>query len=102
MISSVEIGDKIRFKPSCYTYDQKGSGQGGQNRVEIGGEVTGTVVYIHKEHHWFRVAYQGPGGSMQYECFQMPVPPDPLYEPPPGRHIFKGGRPSQPPATAVK
>ena len=39
-------------------------------------EITGTVVYIHEEHHWYRAEYitaQGP----QYECFPLPCEPEP-------------------------
>ena len=32
--------------------------------------ITGKVVQIHEEHHWFRVEYQSPCGTM-HECFKF-------------------------------
>ena len=37
-------------------------------------KVTGEVVMIHQQHHWFRVRFQLPGvPGDQHECFQLPV-----------------------------
>lgn len=36
--------------------------------------VTGEVVYINRENHWYRVRYAMPGvKEPQYECFLLPV-----------------------------
>ena len=51
-------------------------GRGGQNRLEAGSEVTGTVDYIHEEHRWFRVRYEIEG-TVQHECFPFPAEPPP-------------------------
>lgn len=81
MITSVDIGDKIRFKPACWMDMKTEDGRGGQNRIEAGSEVTGTVDYINREHNWFRVRYE-VRGIEQHECFPLPQEASP---PPEGR-----------------
>ena len=39
--------------------------------------VTGEVVYINAGHRFYRARYETPGMSAQYECFPIPVPPEP-------------------------
>ena len=39
-------------------------------------EITGTVVQINEDKHWYRVRYETPQGT-QYECFPLPVDPEP-------------------------
>lgn len=39
-------------------------------------EITGTVVQINEDRHWYRVQYETPQGP-QYECFPLPVEPEP-------------------------
>lgn len=74
MISKVHIGDRVRFKPACFSAQKTDDGRGGQNRYEFGSEVTGTACFIHRRHRWFRVRYEIHGQTF-HECFPMPVPP---------------------------
>jgi hypothetical protein len=54
----------VRFVPSAF----KGAsaGFGGELRVKL----TGTVVQVHEEHRWYRVAYDTPCG-VQHETFKF-------------------------------
>lgn len=59
-----EIGDKVRFLP-------------GQNSdlatddVKERRKVTGTVIQIHEEHRWYRVAYPLNARCIGHECFKF-------------------------------
>ena len=66
----IELGDKIRFKPAANHDKSAGFGE------ILGVEVTGTVVSIHAEHRWYRVAYPTPQGEL-HECFPLPQDPGP-------------------------
>ena len=79
MISSVEIGDRITFRPAFWKAMQSSGGRGGQNRIEEGTIVTGTVDYINEDHRWFRVRYE-EGGIMHHECFPLTPKPPPRIE----------------------
>lgn len=48
----VTIGSKVRFDPFALVM--------GYGVDELRHDVTGTVVEIHKEHHWFGVEYGEP------------------------------------------
>lgn len=71
-ISTIEIGAPIRFRPSCFMAQKTDDGRGGANEYESGSDVTGRIVYIHRAHHWFRVAYQVRGETL-HECFPLHV-----------------------------
>lgn len=69
--SNVQLGDHIRFKPTCWC-----SGKGGTfdaNILQNGVEVDGVVDYIHEEHHWYRIRYE-VAGVVMHECFPISMP----------------------------
>lgn len=67
-----EIGDKVSFVPHCMI-DSGGCFM--RNKpADQQQMVTGEVVYINRENHWYRVRYAMPGvKDPQYECFLLPV-----------------------------
>lgn len=65
MNGAPEIGDKLRFKPAAWMENPDRYSITPEGRV-----VTGTIVQINGEHHWFRVAYNS-GGGIGYECFKF-------------------------------
>ncbi len=64
----VEIGDEILFEPAAFmAYEAETWATYGAVR-----NVRGTVVQIHEEHRWYRVAYTLPGSAtLQHECFKF-------------------------------
>lgn len=75
----IEIGDYYRFVPAANTDHSSGF----PDQLQV--KVTGTVVFIHEEHRWFRVAWKA-GGTMQHECFPLPVAAE---EPDPARAAYR-------------
>lgn len=59
----IEIGDKITFRPAAFFDNPSGYGPAPT-------QVTGTVIYINKEHRYYRVAYEMPG-CIGHECFKF-------------------------------
>ena len=62
-MTSPALGAVVKFKP-CANVD-KSAGFGSVLNVKV----PGTVVQIHAEHRWYRVAYETPQGT-RYECFK--------------------------------
>ena len=60
-----ELGDKIRFRPAawCENPDQYVVWQADK-------EVTGTVIFIHWPHRYYRVEYES-AGCIGHECFKF-------------------------------
>ena len=52
------------------------NGNPGSEWIPAGEQVTGTVEYINREGHFYRVRYE-VFGSVQHECFPIPVPKEP-------------------------
>ncbi len=74
MRNTIEVGDAYTFEPSCALYAEAHSGYSSLTKQERRVRVTGEVVMIHRQHHWFRVRFQLPGvPEYQHECFQLPV-----------------------------
>ena len=63
-----EIGDSFTFESEAFT-DRTG-GRIIPTPVNPHPKVTGRVIQIHREHRWFRVAYDSPSGIL-YECFKF-------------------------------
>ena len=61
-----QLGDRVRFIPSA-NFDRIG----GFPEI-LKAEVTGTIVFIHQEHRWYRVKYimGSRSGCIGYECFK--------------------------------
>ena len=77
----IQIGDKVRFRPSANTDHSAGFPD------VLAVEVEGTVVYINEAHHWYRVRCDLPGCSVFHECFPFPIEetePRPSY----ARHVL--------------
>ena len=74
---TVNIGDKISFKPSCWFAMRGEAAPPGQEWLPLGDTVTGTVDYINEAHNWYRVRYEA-GGLVQHECFHIQMPPTPM------------------------
>ena len=68
-MSEYEIGDRMTFVPAIFTEDGCGM-KLTTVRPGIDLHVTGTVVYINREHHWVRVAWKTAAGDIQHECFK--------------------------------
>ena len=64
----VDIGDKRRFTPSAFADVSESSST--HRDFGVVAEVTGTVIQIHAEHHWYRVAYE-VAGTTQHETFKF-------------------------------
>lgn len=67
-----ELGDTRRFLPTAFEY----SGKAGESLLisyGLSGEqrVTAEVVYVNREHRYFRTEYIRPDGSPAYECFKF-------------------------------
>lgn len=77
IVSTVNIGDKISFKPSCWYATRGEQGPQSQEWLPMGDTVTGTVDYINEAHNWYRVAYE-ISGTVQHECFPIQMPETPL------------------------
>lgn len=61
----VEIGDRWTFVP-CANLDHSA---GFADVLQV--QATGTVVQIHEEHRWFRVAWEIQPGRVAWECFKF-------------------------------
>lgn len=61
----VEIGDRWTFVPCANLEHSVGFAD------VLQAQVTGTVVQIHEEHRWFRVAWEIRPGRIAYECFKF-------------------------------
>ena len=74
MRKTIEVGDAYTFEPSCALFAEAPHGASPLIRQDRRAKVTGEVVMIHQQHHWFRVRFQLPGApGDQHECFQLPV-----------------------------
>ena len=59
----------------CMVADQGGNMEMSKQLPERR-QVTGTVIQVNEEHHWFRVEYRLPGSDTLYrETFKMADPP---------------------------
>ena len=61
----VKIGDEFRFRPAAWleSPERLFSDPGGR-------DVTGIVIQVNEERHWFRVQYDR-GGVPGFECFKF-------------------------------
>ena len=77
----IRLGDKIRARPTLEA--------GSAGKTFEGTEMTGTVVYIHPNHRFYTLEFQGVNGFRWRECYFYPR--SGVYEPsrakPCGRHI---------------
>lgn len=64
-----EAGDRKTWVPAAFQQEHT---QGVQSiRPVEDPSVTGTVVYVHPEHRWYRVRFRLPDGTPAYECFKF-------------------------------
>ena len=61
----IEIGDKYILIPAANTDHSSNFGE------ILRQPITGTVVQIHEEHRWFRVAWEIQPGRIAFECFKF-------------------------------
>lgn len=62
-----EIGDEMTWVPSSF-YEMA---EDHALRVGALRTVTGSVVYVNREHGYYRVRAQLPGGAVLHECFKF-------------------------------
>lgn len=63
----LEVGDRYSFVPQAFfNFDPAAAAKW----MSTPGMITGTVVQIHREHRWFRVRAEIPGGIL-HECFKF-------------------------------
>ena len=65
-----QVGDSWTFVPASSDASFQGSSLT-SIRPDLILTVTGTVVYVNTLHRWYRVRYQTPDGSEQFECFKF-------------------------------
>ena len=69
-----EIGDTVTFLPAALIINS--GGQSTWNYLASYGQptdlrVTATVVYVNRDHRWYRAEYRTRDGSPAYECFKF-------------------------------
>lgn len=62
-----EIGEPFTWVPSGFCEMEE------QHALRVGAlrTVTGEVVYVNREHGYYRVRAQLPGGAVLHECFKF-------------------------------
>ncbi len=63
-----EIGSRVRFLPTAFV-----GGEGKDKFKAMREKVTGTVVYVHPEHRWYRVEFEmgTRRPCIGHECFKF-------------------------------
>lgn len=64
-----ELGETRRFIPAAYL-SAMGLPTESMLPRPTNPVVTGTIVQVHREHRWYRVAYETGHGTL-YECFKF-------------------------------
>ena len=60
----IKLGDPVSFIPAAFQAHSAGFPE------ELAITLTGHVVYINQEHHYYRVAFDMPG-CIGHECFKF-------------------------------
>ena len=62
-----EIGDRLTWVPAAFVYFEKDHAE----RIGALAKVSGEVVYVHRDHGFYRVRAPLPGGGSLHECFKF-------------------------------